>query len=343
VKRTWWIAVSLAGLSAFAAGDELDGTITGGKAKKYVDEARPLAKEADALYRKWVLGEIPETELLPALEKMVKLYVAASDKLQKALDLQEDPGVVGQQRIICRRLVRLRAQIFYRRPKKKPPTPEPKPLPKPETEGPKPVTPKPEPERDREREPEFEPEPEPKLIPKFELNKPPGRPIDADLPSWPLPEGEPYATLAKSDQAAIKRMLKEYYQARKSNKLHFRHRLCRGNGCETCGQTGRQINLYFFRKVFWNCYAPSLRQAPGALDSLKAFHKLAHADIDALGPVITSFSIKKIDYHSYWAKVRIVEKTKRGASTRDMTLISAGGGWYFFVPDTDQELIPKVD
>ena len=319
-------------LAAFVfGGDALDGKITSGKARKYVDEARPLAKEADRIYRAWRLDEIPEEGLNESFRKIVMLYEKASDLLQKALDIQEDPGVVGLQRILCRRLVRVRAQLFFRR------KPRPKPKPKPPTDAPAPKPaperPKPDPKPYPKPTPKPEPEPEPEIpAPEFEAGKPPAQPVDADLPV--LGEME----LGKASQRAITQLLRGYYQARKLNKLHARHRLCRGNGCEACGQTGRQINLYYFRKAFWNCYAPTLRAAPGALDMLKAFHARSQKDVSALGPAVKSFKVKQLDYHGYWAKVSIREKTTAGETTRKVTVIHAGSRWYFYTPGTDGEL-----
>ncbi len=328
----------LLSLAAVAlAGDALDGKITSGKARKYVDEALPIAKEGDRLYRAWRLDKIPEAGLADAFKKMAELYEKASDLLQKALDIQEDPGVVGLQRILCRRLVRVRAQLFYRRkprpaPKPKPPEPraddstKPKPAPKPRPD------PKPKPPRNREPEPESEPE---IPAPEFVRNKPPAHPVDADLPLLGDAELDP-----KSKQA-ITRLLRDHYQARKLNKLHVRHRLCRGNGCDACGQTGRQINLYYFRKAFWNCYTPTLRAAHGALDTLKAFHAHSHREIAALGPAVKSFKVQQLEYHGYWAKVSIREKTTAGEAIRKVTVIHAGSNWYFYTPTTDGELVPK--
>ena len=134
-------------------------------------------------------------------------------------------------------------------------------------------------------------------------------------------------------------MLKDYYGARKKNKLHFRHRLCRGKGCDRCGQTGRQINLFYFRKAFWNCYSPMLRDSTGARAALKAFHEHAHKELDALGPTVKSFKIKAVAYHRYWASVKIEESTSAGKAPRVVTLIQAGGRWYFYTPRTDEELV----
>ena len=161
--------------AAVFGGNALDGRITSGKARKYVDEARPLAKEADRIYRAWRLDEIPDAGLDESFRKIVTLYEKASDLLQKALDIQEDPGLVGLLRILCRRLVRVRAQLFYRRPK-----PKPKPRPKPPTDAPAPDKPAPEPPKPDpkpDRRPR-KPAPEPEIAaPEFEAGKPPGQPV----------------------------------------------------------------------------------------------------------------------------------------------------------------------
>jgi hypothetical protein len=273
---------------------------------------------------------------VPALKNMVAAYTEASDLLQQALDIQEDPQAIAQLRKCCMRIAKLRAQIFYRRPQKK----RDKPAPQSEPEKPTRETdeePAPPPDKERSAEPKLE-------RPEFTPGHPPATRVDARLPVFPAPEGDPdYEKLVKADHAGIKALLKGYYGARKANKLHFRHRLCRGNGCDECGGTGRQINLYYFRKAYWNCYSPSFREADGARDALKAFHDNAHGDPAALGPAIKSFRVVTLDYHGYWARAKVLESTKQGKREVVFALISAGGNWYFFTPSTDRELIPSVD
>jgi hypothetical protein len=317
------------------AGDALDGTITGGKAKKLVDKAYALIKVADEAYRSWVLEHITGDNLMPALKNMVAAYTEASDLLQEALDIQEDPGALAQQRKCCMRIAKLRAQIFYRRPKPKRPPPT-----KPAGDAPEPDA-KPAPDAKPEKVESAQPALE---RPTFTPGHPPATPADADLPVFRAPEGDAdYEKLVKADRAGIARLFKEYYGARKANKLHFRHRLCRGKGCDECHGTGRQVNLYFFRKAFWNCFSPSLREADGARTALKAFHRNAHSDPAALGPVIKSFKVVSLDYHGYWARAKVLEGTKRGKREVVFALISAGGNWYFFTSATDRELIPSVE
>ena len=292
----WMIGLGL--MAALAAGDGLDGSITGGKAKKLVDEAYPLVKQGDAIYKRYVLKMIAEPDVVTELKTMLALYIKAADELQAALDIQEDSSVLSIQLRLCKRIAKARAQIFYRRPKK----PRPKPRPKPgERQPPDQPGPKPEPEP---VDPKPGPEPEPEHPkPDFAANKPPAEPTDARLPTLDQADDPDAEKRLKSERSAISKMLKQYYGARKQNKLHFRHRICRGKGCRQCGQTGRQINLYHFRKAFWNCYSPMLRNASGARDALKAFHRRAHSDMKALGPTIKSFKVKAVEVYGYWARV----------------------------------------
>jgi hypothetical protein len=333
-----WVAGILLLAGALLAEEDLEGKITGGKAKRYVDEAMPLLREGDEIYGAWVLDKLKGDALITALKKAIRLYDEATAKLQKALDIRYDPGVNHRLSFTARRLQKMRFQVHFKRPgPAKPVTPrkpEEKPVeePRPEEEPPAPQ------ERPREPEP-----------PHFGVASPPALPLDSNLPSYPAPEGDPeYEKLVKADQRAIGAMLKEYFQARKPQKLLFRHRLCQGKGtfrdgssCAECGGTGKQINLFFFRRAFWGSFSPLLRDAPGALDGLKSFHGRAQTDLDALGPLTKSFKLGEIEYHGYWARVRLTENTTEGKKDRTYALISVGSSWYFYTPQTDGELIPK--
>lgn len=324
------VGLALALLGALAAAGDLEGRIESGKAKRLVEEALPLYREADAIYRAWVLDEIPEEKVVEELKRAIALYDEATAKLSNALDIRYDPTVNHLVRLAARKLAGLRFRTEFRRPP--PPTTR-----KPQPEKTPPA--KPEPERPP---PEPEPEPEPPApAPRFEPDGPPAKPVDVVLPATLLPEGNPsYERIVAEDQRAIRKLLRDYFHARKRSKLLFRHRICRGKGCQECHGTGLRINLHYFRKTFWTCYAPSLRDAPGALEALKAFHDRAARDPAALGPLVKSFRILEVEHKGYWARARVLVKTEAGEEERAMTLIGIGRSWFFFQPATDGELLP---
>ena len=106
-----------------------------------------------------------------------------------------------------------------------------------------------------------------------------------------------------------------------------------------CQGAGRTINLYYFRKAYWNSFTPLLRDAEGALEALRAFLVHARANPDSLGPVVKAYKIGEIEPHNAWARVRVVVKTEAGESEQTMTLIRLGSAWFFFHPATDEELL----
>jgi hypothetical protein len=91
VRRGWGILL-LAG--AVVAGDELQGAITGGRAKELVDKGAPLLKEAEEIYKKsYALEEGTLEEREAAAKKAVDLYDRGTALLQEALEIQEDSAV----------------------------------------------------------------------------------------------------------------------------------------------------------------------------------------------------------------------------------------------------------
>ena len=101
-------------LLALAGEDDLGGKITTGKAKKLADAGAALMKEADAIFRRWVLDEIPEDELLAELERGIELYDAGAAKLQEALDIQEDGAVLHRLQVGAKRLQKMRFMVHFR-------------------------------------------------------------------------------------------------------------------------------------------------------------------------------------------------------------------------------------
>jgi len=322
--------------SALLAGEPLQGSITGGKAKEFVDHGLPLLKEAEEIFNhSYVLEEGALEEREAAAKKAVDLYDRGTVLLQDALEIQEDPAVNAQIVNAARKLAKLRAWLFHlemaRKVKERPAEPAPAPGPAPETATQAPPKPKPE-----------EPAPPP-APPSFAGDGPPAVPMDVALPDAPYDD-----TGDKKDLAAIHARIQDYYQSLRPEKLVFRHRVCQGTGklgggakCEECGGTGKAINLHHFRKVFWTVYTPLLRDAQGAPGALAAFYERSKRDPTALGPVVKACKILEVDYHGAWARARVQLSTSAGSEETALTLIAIGSTWFFYHPETDRELIER--
>lgn len=332
MRRGWGILL-LAG--ALLAGDQLGGAITGGKAKELVDRGMPLLREADEIHKhSYVLEEGPEDERETALRKAADLFDEGTALLQDALEIQEDPAVNARIVNAARKLAKVRAWLFHREMarmvKKRGATPTAPDTPAPAPEAPEPAA----------RPPETPPPPAP---PSFKAEAPPAAPVDAPMPDAPADESR-----VKRDTAAIHARIQDYYQARRPERLVYRHRVCQGKGklgggatCEECGGTGKAINLHHFRKVFWTTYTPLLRDAEGASGALAAFYERARRDPSALGPVVKACKIVAVETHGSWARARVQLSTDAGSEERALTLVGIGSTWFFYQPATDRELLVR--
>ncbi len=326
-----WPLVATLLLVTAAWAEDLDGAITGGKAQQLVEAARAPYQEADAIYKRWILEEIAEADLVPSLKKAIALYDGALNRLQEAIDIQYDPAINHMIRTAARRLTNMRFKIEFQEPRRASPPAESAPSSPPPPPRAPPTAPK-----------EEEPPPVPAVT--FEEQAPPAVPVDVALP---LPPGDVAARLAKSQTGPIQQLLKSYYQSRKTDSILFRHTLCGGKGkrrdgtvCEECGGSGSRINLYHFRKAYWGAFSPVFRDAAGALDALRAFHARAQRDPSALGDLVKAFSVVSIEPHGYWARATVMETTTAGKAERRYTLISVGSQWFFYHPVADAELVP---
>ncbi len=329
--RARW-AFPLLFASALLAGDPLGGAITGGKAKELVDKGVPLLREADEIYKhSYVLEEGTEDEREVALRKAADLFDEGTILLQDALEIQEDPAVNARIVNAARKLAKARAWIFHREMarmvKNRPPPPK---TPEPEAPAAEPGP--------AAKPPEAAPPPAP---PSFRAEDPPASPVDA-----PMPDAPADASRVKKDTAAITARIQDYYQARRPEKLVYRHRVCQGKGklgggaaCEECGGTGKAINLHHFRKVFWTTYTPLLRDAEGASGALLRFYDRARRDPSALGPVVKACKVLAVETHGSWARARVQLSTDAGSEERALTLVGIGSTWFFYQPATDQELL----
>ncbi|MFI5401744.1 MAG: hypothetical protein ACHQ1G_02330, partial [Planctomycetota bacterium] len=108
MRARWALPLLLA--SALLAGDQLGGTITGGKAKELVDRGVPLLQEADEVFKhRFVLEEGTEDEREADLKKAADLYDRGTVLLQEALEIQEDSGVTARLVNAARKLAKVRA------------------------------------------------------------------------------------------------------------------------------------------------------------------------------------------------------------------------------------------
>jgi hypothetical protein len=329
----------LLALAAVALAGGVGGKITGGRAKKLVDKGLPLVKQADEIWNAWILDEIESKDLTSRLKKAIKLYDDGTALLHRAIEIQNDAGVNHRLNIAARRLQKMRFYVSFRLEKKHRPLPKPPPTKPGEEPAPQPTDPVGPPPRP----PREELEEETSQVVAFATGQPPAALSAADLPRFAeVPE------VNKAHLSAIKERIRDYFDAFRSNKILLRHRLCRGKGtfsngapCEECHGTGHEINLHYFRKAFWTSYAPTLRDADGALGALAVFYDRVQRDNAALGPVVTSFKVTEIDYQGYWAKAKVNAKTKAGPKEYVISLISIGSSWFFFNPATDGALLPK--
>jgi hypothetical protein len=334
MRRGWGIVLLLA---AALWGEDLGGSITGGKAKDLLDKGLPLLKEADEIFKhSYVLEEGTAEEREAAAKRAVDLFDRGTGLLQQALEIQEDPAANAQIVNAARKLAKLRAWLFHldmaRKAQASSPPSAPEPAPPPE----KPAAPEPPPKP-------VEPSPPPPAAPSFPTDGPPASPVDVALPAAPYDDAG-----SKKDLAAIHARIQDYYQSMRPEKLVFRHRVCQGKGklgggatCEECFGTGKSINLFHFRKVFWTVYTPLFRDAPGAPGALAAFYERARKDPTLLGPVVKACKVLDIDYHGAWARARIQLTTGAGTEERSITLVGIGSTWFFYQPSTDRELIEQ--
>jgi hypothetical protein len=333
------LSVLLAMAAVALAGGGVGGKITGGRAKKLVDKGLPLVKQADEIWNAWILDEIDSKDLLSKLKQAIELYDKGTALLHQAIEIQNDAGVNHRLNIAARRLQKMRFYVSFRLQKRRRPLPKPPPTKPGEKPAPPPVEPGgPPPRPPRE---ELEDETSPPV--SFATGQPPAALSAADLPRFAeVPE------VNKAHLSAIKERIRDYFDAFRSNKILRRHRLCRGKGtfsngapCEECHGTGNEINLHYFRKAFWTSYAPTLRDAEGALGALAVFYDRVQRDNTALGPVVTSFKVTEVDYQGYWAKAKVDANTKAGKKEYSISLISIGSSWFFFNPATDGALLPE--
>jgi len=335
-------ALSLALLAALAAAaEELDGTITGGKAKQLVEEGAKLVAEADEIYKRWFLDELPPETREPEAKRMAGLYEKGMEALAAALEIKYDPAVNHALTSAARRQQKVQFWLFAQERKRVAPEP-PKAAP-PDPPGPSPPEEEPEPGKPGEVE-----EPPPIARMEFTADQPPAKPVDVELPR--VDRGDPTMVAAREKRAAaaIRQVVKDHLDARRADNLLYKHVPCGGTGkvaggapCAECAGSGKGINLFHFRRAFWNCYTPLLRDSPGALESIRAFRARAQADSAALGPLVKSFDIAAIEQYGFWARAQVKETTTAGKSERWMTLVCLASKWYFFTPGTDGELVPK--
>ncbi len=325
------------------------------KAQKLVAQAMPMIKRGTTVYKDWILDRIPREKQLDALSEAVKIMDDGCALLQKALDIEEHGGVIHQLSVAARYMQKMRFQIEFRlKPRLKKPAPPDKEKPaetpdknKPDNGTPEPA-PKPDPQPGPKRPTNESPERDPVDRAEetngtlaFENGMPPASPVDRDLGIATGLDHEKYA------RKQIEAALRAHFQSRRPNKLHARHKLCRGKGsypdgtaCDECCATGHLINEYHFRKVYWNSYSPLLRDADGAKDALARFFERARRKPDLLGAPIRSFKVTDIAFFGHWAKAKLELNTTAGKKESTITLIGLGRSWFFYHPEADRSLLP---
>ena len=328
-------------LLAIAAADDLDGEIKGGKAGKLVEKAKPLLDKAFEQRKRLLFFEDKQSD---AYRDLLKDCIANYDKgsmlLVDALEIRYDGGVNNMLLRASRDLAKSRAALFQFENRRRWLEEQKRAEADPGADSPAPEKKEPP----AEPEPEAEPaKPEP---PRFEEHQPPALPRDVRPRSVTADPPADADAWMRSEKRGIEKTIKEYYGARRKGKLRTRCKLCAGKGayrdgtpCEACAGSGDQINLYYFRKVYWNGFTPLLRAAPDAFRTLQRFLAHAKAHPDTLAEEVASFRILEIEPHEAWARARVQVKTAQGEREEALTLVSIGSTWYFFQPATDEELL----
>lgn len=332
--RAWAFATVL--FSAAAVAEEFEGEITSGKAKQLADEGTRLCREADAIYDLWFLGKLPEVEQEPQAKKAADLYRRGADRLALALESKYSRAVDAVLLRATSKASKLEFFLLGREMERKPRAPAPPEEPAAPPESPPAEAPAPAPPA---------PPGDPPASPERNADGPPAVPLDVDLGRDLFPvDGKQ----RKADLDAIQKFLRDWCDARREKNLLFKHVPCGGTGkgagggaCAECGGTGRGVNLHHFRRAFWNCYSPALRNAPGALEAIRAYYERARADTKALGPMVRAFQLGRVEHHGRWVRVQLREETTEGPSDRFVTLLNAAGRWCFYAPATDGELLPR--
>ena len=112
--------LALLALAAPAPAGGLRGKITGGKAKKLVDQAKPLMKKGDTIVKQTlVLAETPEEQIDDELRKAEKFLSKACTLLDQALAIQNDPAVISMLRHAAGKLTKVQTQLFMRKQRRK--------------------------------------------------------------------------------------------------------------------------------------------------------------------------------------------------------------------------------
>jgi len=332
--------------TSIAVSEDLDGTITGGKARKLVQKGVPLLKQAYGMRQKLLAAEVQEGDAFESeLRKCIRLYDEGTLLLAEALEIRYDRAVNAMLMRAARELAKSQAGLMWlqnrRRLKQREaekarqPKPEPKPEPKPVPEV--------------REEPKKAPPPKsehPVTRPRFAPAKPPAEPTDvAPRRADGLPEFTDKRWLRR-ERRGIDKLLKGYYGALRPGKIRHRCKLCAAKGknrdgtmCVECRGSGSRINLHYFRKAYWNGFTPLFRDAEGAFDALKAFLEHARSEPASLGPAVKTFKVVAIEPHGAWARVRVALKTDVSETEQSLTLIRIGSGWFFFHPATDEDLL----
>ena len=112
--------LALLALAAPAPAGGLSGKITGGRAKKLVDQAMPLLKKGDTIVKQTlVLEQTPEEQIDDELRKAEKLLSKACSLLDQALAIENDSGVVSLLRVAAGKLTKVQTQLFMRKQRRK--------------------------------------------------------------------------------------------------------------------------------------------------------------------------------------------------------------------------------
>jgi len=161
----------------------------------------------------------------------------------------------------------------------------------------------------------------------------------------------------RAELSAARKMVMEFSAAQRHTKLMRRCPSCEGRKehrsgfgdrrpCQTCAKEGFLPDYKGIVKARWAYFSPFYRQNSRKLLQVnRAMQQAAH-NPDRLAPFIRSVSIKKVEEHGTWIRIRALVKTYATvASKRDVkekrtfTIYRVGRIWWVHDPQVDPDFL----
>jgi len=344
VNKTWGrVAVLFLCLTGMAAAQDADTR----KAARFAAQGRKLQETTKEIWKKFVFEfrELSDDDL----KTIVRNYEKAVDLYQKAIEVQESPGLNRLILILAKRIAQGRmvqaAREFARRPK---PKPKPAPEKKPEPGAPEPEAPPP-------KEPEAPaPAPEePRLPPRL---------VAGELPTME----EPKAQRRRGMQGVRNFLMHYYFASRKQSTIVSRCAVCNGRGrratahldrrrrvvtipCSACHESGGHVNVPAARKGYWLCHSPLYRSDAANRAAWDAQLASWRENPNLIQEFLKTVRIENVDYRGLWAEVTWTEKVLPMGANRSFLrkmkrkVVRAGKRWFFYDEKYDKNFFATAD